>query len=169
MVIFTSSQATQNKVVYEREKVSTPKDAHGQGRADLKSSSMRVPNADVREDGYSSLSRMQPPAGMSGSRQKLCPLTHAEGPDSPHSHPQRGRSFSDSGPDPQSLLSPSAATTGLNPKCILHTQHSCLIFTATCSNSSLSRHARQTGTQESGTSLGIISRPSSASVEHQIY
>lgn len=76
--------------------------------------------------------------------------------------------LSNSKPD-QSLLSPSAAMTGLNPKCILHTQSSSLIFTATCFNSSVSKCARQTGTQESASALKIISRPSSASVDNQIY
>ena len=37
VVIFTSSPGTQNKIAYEKEMLSTPKDVHRQGRAGLKS------------------------------------------------------------------------------------------------------------------------------------
>lgn len=127
----------------------------------------------MRHDWYKSLSQMQPPAGIPGSSQKLSlpwlTLNYVGQPIAAtlNTSPAR-QELSNSKPD-QSLLSPSAAMTGLNPKCILHTQSSSLIFTATCFNSSLSRCARQTGTQESASALKIISRPSSANVDNQIY
>lgn len=170
MVIFTSSPGTQNKIAYEKEMLSTPKDAHRQGRAGLKS---WVPGADARW----LIQVLVPDAATSRDpwfkSETLLALTHTElyvgQPIAAtlNTSPAR-QELSNSKPD-QSLLSPSAAMTGLNPKCILHTQSSSLIFTATCFNSSLSRCARQTGTQESASVLKIISRPSSANVDNQIY
>lgn len=66
----------------------------------------------------------------------------------------------------QSLLALSAVMS-LNPKCILCTPCSSLIFIASCFKSRLSWTAMLT--PESATSLEIIFRKSSANIENQIY
>lgn len=62
MVILASSQATQNRTAYEKEKLSTSKDVHRQGRADLK----WAPNADVRYNPYNTLSGYSHQQGFLG-------------------------------------------------------------------------------------------------------
>lgn len=172
MVISASRQATQNTIMYEKEKVSTQNDAHRQGRADLKKQLCVSPSCRCERWQTTPHLRCSHKQGSPGQARNSFPLTHTKLHNSHHSCPEHPPSRAEAQQlwtRPQSLLSPSAAMTGLNAKCILHTQHSHLMFTATCFNSSLSSCARQTGTQESMTSLEIVLRPSSVNVKNQTY